>query len=80
MDPGSTSPSDFLKLMWPDSLCDCLVVETNHYARSKGRPNWEDVNRDEVWTFLTLNLLLSTHRLTFGVGMGIWVLRKARSI
>lgn len=62
-DPGSTNPAEFLKKMWPDSLCDVLVLETNRYARSKPRCNWKDVNRDEIWTFLALNILLSLHKL-----------------
>ena len=63
VNPDSTNPSEFLRMLWPDCLCDLLVEETNRYARSNGRRNWEDVNRDEIWTFLALVLLLSLHRL-----------------
>ena len=42
----------FLFLVWPEFLCDLIVDETNRYGRSK--PNWLDIDRDELLTFLAL--------------------------
>ena len=33
VNPDSTNPSEFLRMLWPDCLCDLLVEETNRYAR-----------------------------------------------
>ena len=44
-DPASNSSLDFLTLLWPDSLYELLVVETNRYAHSKARQKWVDVNK-----------------------------------
>ena len=46
------NPLDFLFLLWPESLCDLIVNETNRYGRSK--PNWLDIDRDELLTFFWL--------------------------
>ena len=63
MDPRSTTPLDYLMLLWPDSLVDVIVTETNRYALSKGRPHWKNVIKDEIWTFLGIILLMGIHRL-----------------
>ena len=39
--PQTCSPLDFLILLWPESLCDLIVYETNRYGRSE--PNWLDM-------------------------------------
>ena len=51
--PQTCNPLDFLFLLWPESLCDLIVDETNSYGRSK--PNWLDIDRDELLTFLGAN-------------------------
>lgn len=61
-DPSSNSALDYLLLLWPNSLCDLIVEETNRYARNR-RSNWVDVDRDEVWTFLGIILWMGIHRL-----------------
>ena len=63
-DPASNNPLDYLKLLWPESLFDRLVVETNRYAhsRSRGR-HWVDVNKDEIETFMGIVILMGVHRL-----------------
>ena len=33
MDPSSNSTLDFLKLFWPDYLCEHITGETNEFAR-----------------------------------------------
>ena len=50
--PQTCNPLDFLFLLWPESLCDLIVDETNSYGRSK--PNWLDIDRDELLTFFGL--------------------------
>ena len=62
-DPASTSPFEYFKLMWPQSLCELIVEETNRYARQCGTANWVDVDSKEIWTFLGLCLEMSVHKL-----------------
>ena len=62
VDPEENSALDFLKLMWPDYLVDIIVLETNRYAKSKVT-GWHDVSRDEIWTFLGIQILMAIHRL-----------------
>lgn len=62
-DPNSMDPLDYLQLLWPASLVDLIVEETNRYARSKKRAKWVDVCRDEMWTFLGVILAMGIHRL-----------------
>ena len=50
--PQTCNPLNFFILLWPESLCDLKVDETNRYGRSK--PNWLDIDRDELLTFLGL--------------------------
>ena len=59
--PQSCSPLDFLFMLWPESLCDLLVEETNRYGRCT--PKWVDLNREELLTFLGLVTLMGIKRL-----------------
>ena len=59
--PQSSNPLDFLFLLWPESLCDLIVDETNRYGRCK--PKWVDVNRDEILTFLGIVTLMGIKKL-----------------
>ncbi len=52
MDPRSATPLEYLKLLWPDCLVEHIATETDRYALSKGRSKWNNVNKDEIWTFL----------------------------
>ena len=61
-DPASNSSLDFLTLLWPDSLYELLVVETNRYAHSKARQKWVDVNKDDILTFLAIIVLMGVNR------------------
>ena len=45
------------------SLCDLIVAETNRYARLRKKGNWADVDREEMWTFMGINILMGIHRL-----------------
>ena len=47
---------DFLKIIWPDSLCEHIAVETNTYARREGARNWLDTRVEEMWVFLGIVL------------------------
>ena len=60
--PDSNNPLDYLHLLWPESLCELMVLETNRYARGNFGPNWIDVDCDEIWTFLGINLLMGIHK------------------
>ena len=43
------------------SLCDLIVDETNSYGRSK--PNWLDIDRDELLTFWGLTTMMGIKKL-----------------
>ena len=62
-DPKCTNFDKYLYLLCPQSLCDLIVVETNSYARLRKKGNWIDVDREEIWTFMGINLLMRIHRL-----------------
>ena len=47
---------DFLKILWPDSLCEHIAVETNTYDRQEGAKNWVDTSVEEMWVFLGIVL------------------------
>lgn len=63
MDPKDNNYLDFFKLLWPPSLVDVIVVETNRYALSRGRRGWVNVSRDEMWTFLGIILVIGFHKV-----------------
>ena len=44
-----------------ESLCDLIVDETNSYGRSK--PNWLDIDRDELLTFFGLITMMGIKKL-----------------
>ena len=48
-------------MLWPESLCDLIVDETNRYGRCK--PKWVDVNRDEILTFLEIVTVMGIKKL-----------------
>ena len=51
-DPKCTNLDEYLHLLWPQSLCDLIVVETNRYARSVA--NWVDVNKVYFYSFFSM--------------------------
>ena len=55
-DPLGNSSVDFLKIIWPDSLCEHIAVETSTYARQERARNWVDTNVEEMWIFLGILL------------------------
>lgn len=61
-DPSETEALDYLELLWPPSLCDVIVDETNRYAKGK-LSKWVDVSRDELYTFFGIVLIMGVHRL-----------------
>ena len=63
MDPSSDSTLDFLKLLWPDSLCEHIAGETNEYARQVKDKNWVDASGEEVWVFLGIVMEKGIHRV-----------------
>ena len=56
IDPLDSSSLDFLTVLWPDSLCEHIAVETNMYARQEGGKNWVDTSVEEMWVFLGIVL------------------------
>ena len=62
-DPQCTDWDEYLYMLWPQSLCDLIVAETNRYARLRKKGNWADVDREEMWTFMGINILMGIHRL-----------------
>ena len=59
--PQTCNPMNFLFLLWPESLCDLIVDETNSYGRSK--PNWLDIDRDELLTLVGLITMMGIKKL-----------------
>ena len=47
-DPQCTDWDEYLYMLWPQSLCDLIVAETNRYARLRKKGNWADVDREEM--------------------------------
>ena len=45
-----------MKIIWPDSLCEHIAVETNPYARQEGARNRVDTSVEEMWVFLGIVL------------------------
>ena len=62
-DPLTTSCLEFVKLLWPDCLCDHIASETNAYARQSGAKDWVDTDSEEVWVFLGIVIMMGIHRL-----------------
>ena len=50
LDPTTSSAFEYLELVWPNSLCDLMALETNKYAVQKGVSNWENTTIAEMWT------------------------------
>ena len=63
MDPSCDSMLDFLKLLWPDCLCEHIAGETNEYATQVKAKNWVDTSEEEVWVFLGIVMEMGIHRV-----------------
>ncbi len=63
IDPSNTAFIDFVKLLWPDSLCEHIADQTNLYATQCGARNWKGTHRDEIWIFIGIILEMGIHRL-----------------
>lgn len=63
LDPSVVSCLDFVKLLWPNSLCQHIAEQTNLYARQQCAKGWHDTNSFEVWLFLGIILQMGIHRL-----------------
>ena len=63
LDPASNDALDYLLLMWPEALCELIVVETNRYAYQKKAKKWVDIDIDEVWAFMGISTAMGIHRL-----------------
>ena len=61
--PLSTSSLEFVKILWPDSLCEYIASQTNAYAIEKGAQNFVDTNGEEIWLYLGINILMGYNRL-----------------
>ena len=49
--------------MWPESLCELIVVERNWYAYQKKAKKWVDMDIDEVWAFMGISTAMGIQRL-----------------
>ncbi|XP_064387842.1 piggyBac transposable element-derived protein 4-like [Halichondria panicea] len=63
VDPCNTAFIDFVKLLWPDSLCEHIAEQTNLYATQCGAKSWKGTHRDEIWVFIGIILEMGIHRL-----------------
>ena len=57
LDPKDNDALEYLRLLWPESLCELIALETDRYANQKG------VSVSEVWSFLGIVILMGVHRL-----------------
>ena len=63
LDPLGSDCMDFLKLLWPDYLCEHIAAQTNLYARDCNARGWVDTCGDEIWAFIGIILEMGVHRL-----------------
>ena len=52
LDPTTSSAFEYLEIVWPNSLCELMALETNRYTVQKGVSNWENTTIAEMWTYL----------------------------
>lgn len=68
-DHSGMSPLQVFEEIWDTNIIDLMVTETNRYAHNlkskrserlmSRMKRWKDVNREEMWQFLTILLLQS---------------------
>ena len=63
LDPKDNDALEYLRLLWPESLCELIALETDRYANQKGVTDWVNVSVSEVWSFLGIVILMGVHRL-----------------
>ena len=63
LNPKDKDVLEYLRLLWPESLCDLIALETDRYANQKGVTDWVSVSVSEVWSFLGIVILMGVHRL-----------------
>ena len=63
LNPKDNDALEYLRLLWPESLCELIALETDRYANQKGVTNWVSVSVSEVWSFLGIVILMGVHRL-----------------
>ena len=63
MNPNEYNSLDFLQLLWPESLVDVVVEETNRYGLNRGGHKWVNITREDVWAFLGIIICMGIHRL-----------------
>ena len=51
LDPTTSSVFEYLEIVWPNSLCELMALETNRYAVQKGVSNWENTTITEMWMY-----------------------------
>ena len=61
--PNDNNAFEYLVLLWPESLCELIALETDRYANQKGVSEWQSVSVAEVWSFLGIVILMGIHRL-----------------
>ena len=57
LDPKDNDALEYLRLLWPESLCELITLETDRYANQKG------VSVSEVLSFLGIVILMGVRRL-----------------
>lgn len=59
---SDAKPKDFFDVLFPSSIWQMLAVETNRYAREKGRLN-DETTEAEIQAFLGVCMAMSIHKL-----------------
>ena len=63
LDPLVHNSLDFVKLLWPDSLCEHIADQTNLYAKQQGADKWCETTCDEIWVFYGIIIHMGICRL-----------------
>ena len=63
LDSNDNSALDYLLLLSPASVCDLIADETDRYACETGTSNWQTSSTAEIWTLLSITILMDIKRL-----------------
>jgi hypothetical protein len=75
--PSTAREVDFFNLLFPASLFDLVVNETNRYASSKGPdPKWRETTEEELRAFVACNIIMGVVVLPDQKSICIYVIRK----
>ena len=63
MNPTNHQALNYVRLLWPTTLCELIAVETNRYTFQRHVRDWTPTNADKFWAFLGTIVLMGYHTL-----------------